>query len=144
MIPAVDHRQTLASKLAEQTLLPSQPLPREYWRHLKVFSEEAAHCFPELRIWDHTIKLKPGAPSTLPRKIYPLTQTEQVELCKFIQEHQQKVYIHPSKSPYAAPFFFIKKKDRCLHPVQDYCRLNKRTIHNYYPLPLIPQLINQA
>jgi hypothetical protein len=50
----------------------------------------------------------------------------------------------PSKSPYAAPFFFIKKKDGKLRPVQDYQRLNEHTIRNRYPLPLIPELIARA
>jgi len=36
------------------------------------------------------------------------------------KEHTAKGYIRPSKSPYAAPFFFIKKKDGKLRPVQDY------------------------
>ena len=52
-----------------------------------------------------------------------------------------KGYICPLKSPYAAPFFFIKKKDSKLWPVQDYQRLNEWTIKNCYPLPLISELI---
>ena len=48
-----------------------------------------------------------------------------------------------SKSPYASPFFFIKKKDGKLRPVQDYRRLNEHTIRDTYPLPLIPNLIQQ-
>ena len=52
--------------------------------------------------------------------------------------------IRPSKSPYAVPFFFIKKKDGKLRLVQDYRRINKWTIRNQYPLPLIPQLINKV
>ena len=43
--------------------------------------------------------------------------------------------------PYAAPFFFIKKKDGKLCPMQDYRWLNKWTIHNCYPIPLISELI---
>src|SRR6266571_5559234 len=39
---------------------------------------------------------------------------------KFIKEQLEKGYIRPSKSPYSSPFFFIKKKDGKLHPVQDY------------------------
>jgi len=120
------------------------PIPAEYKRHHKVFSEEAARRFPESRIWDHAIELKPGAPSTLPRKIYVLSQLELQELAKFVKEHLAKGYIRPSKSPYAAPFFFIKKKDGKLRPVQDYRRLNEWTIRNRYPLPLIPQLINRV
>jgi Reverse transcriptase (RNA-dependent DNA polymerase) len=56
----------------------------------------------------------------------------------------KKGYIRPSKSPYAAPFFFIKKKDGKLRPVQDYRRVNQWTIRNRYPLPLISQLINKV
>jgi len=119
-------------------------IPQPYRRHARVFSEEAAQRFPEPRIWDHAIDLKPGAPNALPGKIYSLTAQEQDELKKFIIEHTRKGYIRPSKSPYAAPFFFIKKKDGKLRPVQDYRRLNQWTVRNTYPLPLIPQLINKA
>src|SRR5712671_4354323 len=129
-------RQTMSSTLAEEHDKPHlNPIPVEYRRHHQVFSEEAAQRFPESRIWDHAIELKPGAPSTLPGKIYALSQLELQELAKFVKEHLAKGYIRPSKSPYAAPFFFIKKKDGKLRPVQDYRRLNEWTIHNRYPLP---------
>jgi len=95
-------------------------IPEHFRKHARVFSEEAAQCFPEPCIWDHAIDLKPDAPSAIPGKIYSLTAQEQDELKKFVQEHSKKGYIHPSKSPYAAPFFFIKKKDGKLRPVQDY------------------------
>src|SRR5712672_371109 len=138
-------RQTISSTLAEKhDESRSNPIPPAYQRHHKVFSEEAEQRFPEVRIWDHAIELKPGAPSTLPGKIYALSQLELQELAKFIEEHLAKGYIRPSKSSYAAPFFFIKKKDGKLRPVQDYRRLNEWTIRNQYPLPLIPQLINRV
>ena len=92
----------------------------QYQCHIQVFSEEASKLFPEPHIWDHAIELKPGAPLSIPGKVYQLTQDEQKAILKFVQEQQAKGYIHPSKSPYAAPFFFIKKKDGKLHPVQDY------------------------
>jgi len=43
-----------------------------------------------------------------------------------------------------APFFFVKKKDGSLQPIQDYWRLNEATIKNKYPLPLIQELINKV
>lgn len=43
----------------------------------------------------------------------------------------------------ASPFFFIKKKDGSLRPVQDYRKLNDMTIKNRYPLPLISELVNK-
>ena len=134
--------QTMASKLAEQyTTQNSQPIPDEYKRHQQVFGEKESQQFPGPRVWDHAIELKPGAPSTIPGKIYALTQVEQKALEGFVQEHLAKGYIRPSKSPYASPFFFIKKKDGKLRPVQDYRKVNEWTIKNRYPLPLIPELI---
>ena len=142
---AADDRRTMASKLAEQhQTIKSTTLPTEYQRHAQVFSEEKAQHFPESRVWDHAIELKADAPATLPGKIYALTQEERKALRTFIEEHLRKGYITPSKSPYAAPFFFIKKKDGKLRPVQDYRHLNEHTIRNRYPLPLIPELISRV
>ena len=139
----ISSKQTLASQLAEQHQSDEKPvLPDEYTQHQKVFSEQESQRFPGLCIWDHAIELKRYAPSTLPGKVYPLTQQEQKSLEKFLQEHLKKGYIRPSKSPYGVPIFFIKKKDGKLRPVQDYRKVNKWTIKYCYPLPLIPELIN--
>jgi hypothetical protein len=89
-----------------------------------------------LCIWDHAIKLKPNAPAALPSKLIPLSQVGQEELHKFM-EHTERGTIRPSKSPYKACFFYTKKKDGKLRPV------NQWTIHNAYPLPLIPKLIDR-
>ena len=53
------------------------------------------------------------------------------------------MYICPSQSPMASPFFYIKKKDGKLRPCQDYRYLNDWTIKNAYPLPLISKLTNK-
>ena len=139
-------KQTLTSQLAEQAgkKMGDGKIPAKYRQHAQVFSKEAARQFPEPCIWDHAIKLKPGAPASIPGKVYQLSQDEQKALLKFIQDQQAKGYIHPSKSPYAAPFFFIKKKDSKLCPVQDYRQLNKWTICNCYPIPLISELITKV
>src|SRR6266404_3391275 len=119
-------------------------VPEKYQQHERVFSEEAAQQFPPKRLWDHAIKLKPETPDVIDCKIYPLTQTEDQALVTFLDEQLKKGYIRLSKSPYASPFFFIKKKDGKLCPVQDYHKLNEHTIHNRYPLPFIPDLISQV
>jgi Reverse transcriptase (RNA-dependent DNA polymerase) len=124
--------------------MEATPLPEPYQQHAHVFSEQEAQRFPGPRIWDHVIELKPDAPPTLLGKVYALTQDEQKALQEFIKEHVQKGYIRPLKSPYAVPFFFIKKKDGRLRPVQDYRRLNEWTIKNRYPLPLISKLITMV
>jgi hypothetical protein len=64
--------------------------------------------FPLSREWDHAINLKPGAPDALDCKVYPMSKDTVLE--KFLDEMVAKGYICPSKSPYASPFFFVKKK----------------------------------
>lgn len=48
----------------------------------------------------------------------------------------------PSKSPYASPFFFMKKKDGKLQLVQDYWKINTMMVKNCTPLPLIKEVID--
>ena len=118
-ITSMSHQQTQVSKLAEweQSTKKAMPLPKHYQKYAYVFSEQEAQRFLGPQLWDHAIELKKDAPATLPGKIYALTQHEQKALQEFIKEHIKKGYICPLKSPYAAPFFFIKKKDRWLQPV---------------------------
>jgi len=122
---------------------PDSIVPPQYRRYARVFSDEESKKFPPPRPWDHAIELKPGAPATLISRNIRLSQSEQQELSKFLKEHEDQGTIRPSKSPYAAAFFFIKKKNGKLRPVQDYRLVNEWTIKNRYPLPLIPQLIDR-
>src|SRR6266705_3201041 len=62
---------------------------------------------------------------------------------KFVAEHLKRGTIRESWSPYAANFFFVKKKDGKLHPVQDYRPINKWTKKNRNVSPLIPQTIDR-
>ena len=80
-------------------------------------------------------------PASFDCKIYPLAPKEQEAPEEFLKEHQEKKYIEPSKSLYTSPFFFVKKKDGKLQPVQDHRQLNEWTILNNYPLPLIRDII---
>jgi len=61
----------------------------------------------------------------------------------FLEENLCTGRICLSKSPIAAPVFFIKKKDGSLQLVQDYRALNSITVKNKYPLPLISELVSQ-
>ena len=140
-------KTTMASELAQKAMDPTkktfeQMVPEEYRRHAWTFNEKESHRFPPARTWDHVIELLPDTPKSFDCKIYPMARGEEDSLREFIKEQLEKGYIRPSKSPYASPFFFIKKKDRKLQPVQDYRWLNSYTVKNQYPLPLIPELID--
>jgi len=75
-------------------------------------------------------------------QIYPLFRTEKEEVQVFVESQLKKGYIRPSKSPQTLPVLFVPKKDGKRWIVQDYCYVNKGTIKNSYPLPLISELID--
>ncbi|KAF9800263.1 hypothetical protein IEO21_10402 [Rhodonia placenta] len=119
-----------------------ESVPKQYHEFLKVFSKEASERLPERKPYDHAIKLVPGY-SMFHSKVYPLSNNEQEELDKFLNEQLARGYIRESKSPISSPFFFIKKKEGTLRPVQDYRQLNANTVKNCYPLPLITEMVDK-
>ena len=70
----------LAQKVGQYTR--KVEIPSHYQQFAKVFNEEASHRLPQHQPWDHTIDLKPNAPSSLNCKIYPLTVQEKEALRK--------------------------------------------------------------
>src|SRR5271156_5326227 len=69
-----------------------QMVPPQLIEYKAIFDEGEATRFPESRLWDHTIDLKPDfIPKDCP--IYPLSLPEQGELQKFIDNNLEKGYI---------------------------------------------------
>ena len=129
------------ARCSKETLAAATPLPTYVAEFQSVFAKEDFDILPEHRKWDHAIELIPGA-EPKSSKVYPLSLLEQAELDAFLEENLRTGCIRPSKSPIAAPVFFIKKKDGSLWLVQDYHALNTITVKNRYPFPLISQLVS--
>jgi Retroviral aspartyl protease len=125
----------------QQESVKMKGIPEEYQRHHKVFLDQQATRFPLSRPEDHAIKLIPGAPETINCKVYPLTLAEQEATRKFLEENEHLGYIEKTDSPWSSPWFFIKKKDGTLRPVQDYREVNKWTVRDVYPIPRIEQIL---
>src|SRR3979490_171841 len=147
MPPEPEHvrvAQMTSQRLAEahyRTARANTKIP-DYLREFEgVFAKESFNELLSQKIWDHAIELELGS-SPVNCKVYPMSPLEQAELDIFIQENLASGHIRPSKSPMASPVFFIKKKEGSLRLRQDYRRMNAMTIKNWYPLPLIPELIN--
>ena len=96
---------------------------------------------PPLRKVNHDIDLEEGSvpPS---RPFYRLSRPELDELHKQISILLKRGFIEPSKSPYGAPVFFVKKKDGSLHLVCDWRQLNKITVNNEACLPNMDDLFD--
>jgi hypothetical protein len=118
-------------------------VPEHYRDFKKVFSEVKPEHLPEHKAWDHKIDLKPETPSEHRSKNYPMSIDEQCKVDKFLKENVRKGYIQLSQSPFAAPVFFVKKKDGKLRFIQDYRWLNEWTMKDWYPLPLSADIINR-
>jgi len=130
------------ARRSKETQAATAPLLTYIVEFQSVFAKEDFDILPEHRKWDHAIELIPGA-EPKSSKVYSLSLLEQTELDAFLEENLRTGQIRPSKSPIAAPVFFIKKKDGLLWLVQDYRALNTITIKNRYPLPLISELVSQ-
>ena len=95
-------------------------VPKEFHRHAKVFSKQKSQRLPRITVWDHVIELLPNALKSLAGRLLRLPQDEIREIEKFTAEHLQRGTIRAGKGPYTASFFFVKKADSKLRPVQDY------------------------
>ncbi|SOV04526.1 uncharacterized protein UDID_17112 [Ustilago sp. UG-2017a] len=117
-------------------------IPQEYHQYLDVFSRVKADKLPPHRTYDHQIPLEEGkSPPFGP--IYSLSEHELKTLREYLEENLAKGFISPSDSPAASPILFVKKKDGSLHLCVDYRGLNRITIRNRYPLPLIDELLDR-
>ena len=117
-------------------------VPKEFWEYGDVFSKKKSERMPTRKPYDHAIEFEENASLPKPAKLYPMSPMERNSLDQWIDEELRKGYIRPSKSPIAAPVFFVKKKDGTLRLVQDYRRLNEITVKNRYPIPRITDLID--
>ena len=117
-------------------------VPSVYHEFKDVFDKQQADSLPPHRPYDCPIDLLPGSEIPFGR-IFPLSETELAALKEYIDENLQKNFIRPSSSPAGAGIFFVQKKDGSLRPCIDYRELNRITIKNRYPLPLIPELFQR-
>ncbi len=74
--------------------------------------------------------------------IYSLCPVELETLKAYIETHPKTGFIRPSKSPIGAAILFDKKLDGSLCLCVDYRGLNNLTIKNWYPLPLIGEVLD--
>jgi hypothetical protein len=126
-----------------QTSKPSIPqdLQRIIDKHSKVF-EDIPKGLPPTRNHDHEIRLIPGSvpPNIRPYR-YPYAQKSEIE--RMVEEMLEAGIIRPSQSSYSAPVVMVFKKDNSWRMCPDYRELNKITIKDKFPIPVIDELLDE-
>jgi transposase InsO family protein len=133
--------------LEEEDLTPEQrrqadviEIPEQLREFEDVFSEDLADQLPPTRKADHAIETT-AAPPYGP--LYNLTARELEELRHYLDDGVTKGWIRHSTSPAGAPILFVPKKDGSLRLCVDYRGLNKVTVKNRHPLPLISEILDR-
>ena len=79
-----------------------------------MFNKKKFEKLPERRKWNHEINLMDEAPKELNTKAYAMVLKEEEVLNQWLDEQLKAGLIVESKSRYAAPCFYIPKKDSSL------------------------------
>jgi len=141
-IRSVEDPQDTHSSIADDLKKRSEQIIADF---RDVLPDDLPEELPPQRHVDHKIETAPGQPPPW-KAIYRLSYEELNELKKQLQYLLEKGFIRPSKSPYGAPVLFVRQPDGDgwkMRLCVDYRALNKITIKNRYPLPLISESLDR-
>lgn len=109
-------------------------------RYPTVFGE--LRGLPPPRSQDHRIPLLPGSgPVSLRLYRYPHYQKQEIE--KMVDDMLKQGIIQVSRSPYSSPVLLVKKHDGTWRFCVDYRGLNKMTVRDRFPIPVIEELLDE-
>ncbi|PKA49683.1 putative mitochondrial protein [Apostasia shenzhenica] len=120
--------------------LQQQQLIQLLQEYEEVFQEPKG--LPPNREFDHCVPMKFGSePVSIRPYRYPYLQKAELE--KLIHEMKAMGIIRDSSSPFSSPVVMVKKRDGSWRLCVDYRELNKNTVKNKFPIPLIEELLDE-
>jgi len=107
---------------------------------VEVFQEPKG--IPPSRSHDHSILLKEGtSPISVCPYRYPYYQKSEIE--KLIKELLAMGTIRPSQSPFLSSVLLVRKADGSWRMCVDYRALNKETVKDKFPIPVVEELLDE-
>ncbi len=128
--------ETLNESLEEPTF------PKEYRNLANVFSLSNANSLSPDREKNHAIELNHGK-TPLFGPLCNLSEYQLKTLRKYIDKNLANKFIWLLQSSVGTSVLFTPKHDANLRFCFDYRRLNSMTIINWYPFPLIDEIIDR-
>jgi hypothetical protein len=97
---------------------------------------------PPKRAHDHAIKLQAGVQpvSVRPYK-YPFYH--KIEIEKIVKDLLKSGVIRHSNNPFSSPVILVRMADATWMMCMDYRALNKVTIKNCFPIPVVNELLDE-
>nr|GEX54647.1 hypothetical protein [Tanacetum cinerariifolium] len=103
---------------------------------------EVPYCLPLKRGHNHKIPLKEGIqPINMRPYMHPPTQKDAIE--SMVKELLDSGVIRHIQSSFSSLVVMVKKKDGSWRMCIDYRQLNKQTVKDKFPIPLIEELIDE-
>ena len=118
-------------------------IPEEYHKFLDVFSKEASDTLSEYSKYDHRIQFLEDYKDHDNSPLWAMSESKLQFVKKFVEEHLKKGFIKASSVPCLSPIMLAVKPSRNVQFCMDYKRLNKLTIKDAYPIPLIKETLAQ-
>ena len=116
-------------------------IPKLYHNLEDVFSKEKANELLVSDPYNYKIKLE-GDCQSLYSLIYPLSTLKLQVLREYLHDNLAKRFIQHSTLSTGTLILFIKEKDGSLQLCINYYRLNQLMKKNWYPLPLIGEILD--
>lgn len=140
----VELNQVEAPSMGGNDALSLEGIPDELKTVLSQFASvfEMPEGLPPSRGLEHQIVTKQGgAPVSVRSYRYPQIQKAEIE--RMIEDKLRAGIVRPSPSPYSSPILLVKKKDGSWRFCVDYRALNKETVADIYPIPVIEELLDE-
>jgi hypothetical protein len=125
---------------SDEIVNPISSVPAKFRKWAYIMTKEAGQRLPERKPYDHAMNVNDGE-MPLWGPCYTLSEKELEVLRNWLKKMLETGNIQRSKSPARSPILCVPKADgRGFRLGVDYRGLNKITVANHYPLPIMSEL----